>query len=154
MKLFRELGAGAGIVAAIVLVLMEWSRLPAVVPTHFGWSGAPNGYGSRMALWSVVLLMIFIYGMLILVERNPCRINMPVPRGHERRRECESLAAVMVSWVKLEAMWLLVYLVWAIIRAALNDGTGVRGWFAPIAIAVVGGTVVIYRRKMRQLNPA
>jgi uncharacterized membrane protein len=151
MKLFRELGAGAGIVAAILLVLVEWSRLPAAVPTHFGWSGAPNGYGSRMALWSVVLLMIFIYGMLILAQRNPCRINMPVPRGHERRGECESLAAEMVSWVKLEVMWLLVYVVWAIIRAALNDGTGVRGWFAPIAIALVGGTVVIYRSKMRQL---
>jgi hypothetical protein len=154
MKLFRELGAGAGIVAAILLVLVEWSRLPAVVPTHFGWSGAPNGYGSRMLLWSVVGLMIFLYGLMTLLARSPCRFNLPVPRGNPRRGECEMVAAELVSWLKLEVMWLFVYVIWAVIRAALNDGPGVRGWFIPVSVVVVGGTIATYRAKMRRLLDA
>jgi uncharacterized membrane protein len=151
MKLFRELGAGGGIVVAILLVAVEWGRLPAAIPTHFGWSGAANGYGSKMMLWAIVAAMIFVYGVMRLAQKFPCRFNLPVPREHPQRGECEMVAQEMVSWLKLEVVWLFVYVIWAMIRVALNDGPGVRGWFVPVAAVVVGGTTVIYFAKMRRL---
>ncbi len=151
MKLFRELGAALGIVVAILLVLVEWGRLPETIPTHFGWSGTPNGYGSRMMLWAVIALMIFVYVVMRLAQKFPCRFNLPVPREHPQRGACEMVAQEMISWLKLEAIWLLVYLVWAMIRVALNDGPGVRGWFVPVTALLIGGTLAIYIRKMRLL---
>jgi uncharacterized membrane protein len=154
MKLFRELGAAAGIVVAILLVLVEWSRLPASIPTHFGWSGQPNGYGSKIMLWLVIALMIFVYGVMRLAQKFPCRFNLPVPREHPERGACEMIAQEMVSWLKLEMMWLLLYVVWAMIRVALSDGPGLRGWFVPFAVVLLGVTMMIFNRKMRLLMGA
>lgn len=61
----------AGFIASAVV----YSRLPETIPTHWDFSGHPNGWSSRF--WGAWLIPIFLLGMWALVRILP-RID---PRG-------------------------------------------------------------------------
>ena len=63
------------VVAAFAISAVVYPRLPATIPTHWDFSGQPNGWSSR--LWGAWLIPIFLLGMLALVRILP-RID---PRG-------------------------------------------------------------------------
>jgi len=67
----------------IAVVLGTLPRLPAVVASHFGGSGSPNGWSSR-AVYVLLVLVIGIVlpaGVIALVHRvtagDPARLNLP-----------------------------------------------------------------------------
>jgi len=77
------------VVLVLVLTLIPWaflSRMPAVVPTHWGLSGKVNAYGSSLAtvltlsaimpLANVIILIIYGFRWP-LIERHPYLINLP-----------------------------------------------------------------------------
>jgi Mn2+/Fe2+ NRAMP family transporter len=37
-----------------------WSRVPAIVPVHFGFGGTPDRYASRITLWSISGVMAVV----------------------------------------------------------------------------------------------
>ena len=63
------------VVAAFTISAVVYPRLPATIPTHWDFSGRPNGWSSRF--WGAWLIPIFLLGMLALVRILP-RID---PRG-------------------------------------------------------------------------
>jgi uncharacterized membrane protein len=62
-------------VAAFTISAVVYPRLPATIPTHWDFSGHPNGWSSRF--WGAWLIPIFLLGMWALVRILP-RID---PRG-------------------------------------------------------------------------
>ena len=63
------------VVAAFTISAVVYPRLPATIPTHWDFSGRPNGWSSRF--WGAWLIPIFLLGMWALVRILP-RID---PRG-------------------------------------------------------------------------
>ncbi len=50
MRVLRESLAILGLAVAIGSVWLSWSQLPPRIPTHFGFSGPPNGFGPKTSL--------------------------------------------------------------------------------------------------------
>ncbi len=63
------------VVAAFIVSAVVYPRLPATIPTHWDFSGQPNGWSSRF--WGAWLIPVFLLGMWALVRVLP-RID---PRG-------------------------------------------------------------------------
>ncbi len=147
MKVLREIAGILALVAMALLIQVEWSRLPATIPTHFGMNGAPDGYGSRTTLWVVAGLGLVLYALIGVSERFPHSFNLPVRRDDPRRAAYEAQAVEMLGWVRVETVWLMYYIVWAMIRAALNDGPGVRWWSPVIFVGILAITFLIFMRR-------
>ena len=147
MRTLREIAGILALVAMALLIQVEWSRLPAMIPTHFGMNGAPDGYGSRTTLWVVAGLAVVLYGLIGVSERFPHSFNLPVRRDDPRRPVYEAQAVDLLGWVRVEAVWLMYYIVWAMIRAALNDGPGVRWWSPVVFVAILGLTILVFMRR-------
>ena len=56
----------------------------------------------------------------------------------------------MMGWLKAELTWLFAYIVWAVIRVALGRANGLGWAFLPLALAVVGFTIIAGVVKMRR----
>jgi len=142
----------AGLLAMVLLILAEWHRLPASIPTHFNAHGTADRFGSKSMLWLLAGISITAYAGLGLAARFRSSFNLPVGRDDVRRPHAEALAVEMLGWLKLELAWFMFYVVWVIVRSALEDGPGLSSWAALAGTAVILLTVgLCLRRGVRQV---
>lgn len=65
---------GSAVAAFVILAAVTWSRLPAQVPTHWGWSGQADDHGSRGALllWLTAFAVVpFLVAVVVHVRPRP-----------------------------------------------------------------------------------
>jgi uncharacterized membrane protein len=56
----------------IVYLLCIYNSLPQTIPTHFGFSGKPDGFGNKSSLWVTILIMSVVsIGVYLLVTNLP-----------------------------------------------------------------------------------
>lgn len=59
-------------VLPVIYLAYNYESLPAVVPTHFGLDGKPNGYSAKSDLWLLVIILnIISIGVYFLVKNLP-----------------------------------------------------------------------------------
>lgn len=75
-KIGRELLLILLTVIPIAYLLFNWSLLPDQMPTHFGFNGEPNGYGSRIVFLFLPLGLYLL--MLILPLIDPKKHNYEI----------------------------------------------------------------------------
>ncbi|MBK8229529.1 MAG: DUF1648 domain-containing protein [Candidatus Eisenbacteria bacterium] len=78
-----EVLALASLVSLLGLVAGYWTQLPERIPTHFGASGRPDGWGGRSMLLLLPLVTLVMYGTLTLVGQF--RSTSTTPGGSPRR---------------------------------------------------------------------
>jgi uncharacterized membrane protein len=118
-------------------------RLPERIPIHFDGAGNPNGWGHPRTFLILPLVTLGLYLVITLVAQFPAALNYPVRVTAENRARLERLALEMVTWLKVELVWLFVGIQWFTIDAA-RSGRGVLPWFFPVGIAVVFLTIGWY----------
>jgi uncharacterized membrane protein len=132
-----EAFALVGLLAAILLPLAYWSRLPEEIPIHFNLAGEPDKWGGRGAVITPAALVVFLYIVLTGVCFLPERF-INVPRGVPTRIGFE-----LTQCMKMEMTWLIAALEWASIQVALgaqeNLGTTVL-----VGLVIIFGTMAIY----------
>jgi Protein of unknown function (DUF1648) len=94
-----------GLAVVIGSVSLSWTHLPARVPTHFGLSGPPNGFGPKSSLWILPVVATVCYIGLTLVNRFPRAFNYPVKLTDENRARLEPLGVALVGWLKADVLW-------------------------------------------------
>ncbi|WP_428655248.1 SdpI family protein [Runella sp.] len=68
MKKSLEYLMWAAIVAPLIYLAVVWNQLPDIVPTHFGVSGKPNGFGPK---WTLAILSVVSVGLYFLMRYVP-----------------------------------------------------------------------------------
>ena len=56
------------LLGSIVYILIIWHTLPEKIPTHFGPSGAADGYGHKSTLVMLVFLAWMLFGVLSAIS--------------------------------------------------------------------------------------
>src|ERR1700722_12459637 len=72
-----EAVALTALVLSIGLVAVNWADLPDTIPTHFGASGRPNGWGGKGQLWALAAVNVGTYVLMTLASRYPRLVNLP-----------------------------------------------------------------------------
>ena len=139
-----EAAALLGVLCSILLLSLFWTRLPDTIPSHFNWSGAPDDWSPKaMILIFPVIALIFYLGLTIALQ-FPQHFNYPWPITEQNASAQYRLACSLLSWLKVEVIWLFVYMEWMAIWVALERGRGLSPAFAPIVLVVIFGTIAIY----------
>jgi hypothetical protein len=117
---------------------------------HFGASGAVDSYGDKSTLIILPAITFGLYVLLTVIGFFPRSFNYPVEVTEENRGRLQATALTMMGWLKVELVWLFVYISWAVIRVALGHGHGLGWAFLPVTLGAVGLTLVLGIVHMRR----
>lgn len=120
-------------------LILRWDSLPDQVPTHFGLNGQADAYGSKGSLIFLPIIMIFIYLLMLFVEKFPEVWNVP---GHVTPHNA--------GWIYGNVKSLLVTLRFAICViffyinycSACSQAAG--AWFMPATLLLTFGPMVFF----------
>jgi len=107
-----------GVIILIAMTVWGYFALPAVIPTHYGFSGAPNAYGGKGSLLPLPILSICLAVLLTVLSRYPRRYNYSWPITPENALRQYSLVRLLMRWIRLEMVWMVCGLQGLIIQSA------------------------------------
>ena len=106
----REALAGLGLILLCGSVATHWHDLPPRVPVHFGLTGHPDGFGSKIILLILPATAIVLYLALTVVARYPAYFNFPVP-GHRLQPANSARSSRRPAWVAQSGViWIFAWL--------------------------------------------
>lgn len=145
-----EILALTALLSTIGLVAYHWRDLPAQVPTHFGFDGRPDAWGERIHLWWAPIGATLMYIGMTAVARWPWLFNYPFAITVGNAPQQYRMAREMLGITKCLALFILLWVTWVAVRAALGLATGVGSTFIMFCLgAIVLNTVVYFVRAYR-----
>ncbi len=88
------------ILAATILLVINWPQIPDQVPTHFGFNGEADAYGGKGTL---IFMDILAWGLLIgmtVISKYPNKMNYPVKVTEENKNRLYFLGIIMLEITK------------------------------------------------------
>ena len=102
----------AALAAIIFTITAHWTELPARAPTHFGASGAPNGWGGKSAMLLLPSTSVALYILMTIASRYQRLINVPMKIDRDAS-EVQRLLQSMSITLKAVLLFAFAYLEWA-----------------------------------------
>src|SRR6266699_4466735 len=118
LQTLLEVLTALGLIALIAMTVWGYFALPAVIPTHYGFSGAPNAYGGKGSLLTLPIVSICLAVLLTVLSRYPRRYNYSWPITPENALRQYSLVRLLMRWIRLEMVWMVCGLQGLIIQSA------------------------------------
>lgn len=135
-----------GLISVIALTIWGWQTLPARIPTHFGLSGTPNAFGSKVTLLMLPIISICLAVLFFFVSRSPHRYNYPWPITRENAARQYSLARLLICWLALEIVLMFCGLQWIMIQAAQSQAGIAFLLVVPVVVFILLVTIIFYVR--------
>ncbi len=134
-----------GLVVIVAMIVFNWARLPAIVPTHFGPNGRPSAYGSKYTLLVLPAIAILEYVVLTAAAGYPKWFNMPWRITAENRIAQYRATLTFVRGIKAWLVWTLAYFAWATIAASSWTSAALFGlWLILSTVAIPVGGLAVY----------
>lgn len=127
LEIITEVIAVLGLLAHAFFLFYYWPALPDVIPTHFGFSGEADAWGSKSSLVFLLAVNIGLYLMMTVANLFPHIFNFVVEITEKNAREQYYNARLMMNFLKAETVWIFAYLGWGTIQAALGKAPGLDG---------------------------
>lgn len=124
----------AGFVVTLAVFAADYGRVPAIVPTHFGPSGAPDAWGpkSTFVIFPAVALLMTLLATVVSA------IGLPA-----RRRPVPASLPLLVGVVFTEMVWVMALTEIGTFRVALGSATGLDPTMMFASLGVVMATTVV-----------
>jgi uncharacterized membrane protein len=134
-----------GLIALIAMTVWGYFALPAVIPTHYGLSGAPNAYGGKGSLALLPIVSICLVVLLTVLSRFPHLYNYPWPITTENAPRQYTLARLLLRWITLEMVWMFCGLQGLIIQSAQSpQSPEALVLFIPAMVLTLVVTIILY----------
>ena len=144
MQFIRSVLVAAFLAAPVIYLTLNWRAFPQTIPTHFGASGLPDGWGPQ---WTLVLLpgiSVLIVSLLTFAKRFPHLFNYPVritDSNYDRQR---ILATGLLDQLQVVVAAMLGYISIQQMRTALKLASGLGVWFFAVTLVGMFGTISVY----------
>jgi uncharacterized membrane protein len=139
--------AFAALAAILLVVAAYWTDIPARIPTHFGVSGNPDGWGKRNGILLLPLTAIGLFLLLTIVSRYQGLINVPMAIERDAP-EVQRLLQSMSIVLKVVVLLVFLYLEWRQVNTALGRTRGLGKLFLPVSLVAVFLPLGYYLRKL------
>jgi uncharacterized membrane protein len=120
------------------------SKLPETIPTHFDFSGEADGWGSKTTLFILPISGMVLYIIMTVVGFFPHTYNYLWKITEKNAYNQYRLAKALMGCLKVEVIWMFLYLVWKSVSIAMGRIDSLGSVFTPVFLAVVFGTIGIY----------
>ncbi len=128
-------------VMIFVLLILNWSQLPNIIPTHFNAVGKADDFGNKETLFLIPILAAGLHILMTVIQFFPNIYNYPVKVTEENAQRLYTVGRQMIIAVKLEMDLLFLYIFYKTVDVALGKATGLGGGFLVIVLGVTFGTI-------------
>ncbi|AGK95990.1 DUF1648 domain-containing protein [Clostridium pasteurianum] len=141
------------LISDFILIAIYWRNMPSIIPTHFNFSGKPDGWGGRGSLLVVPITNLFIFILLAVLSKFPHIGNYPVNITEKNAKYQYSNARKLMIVMNLEIVCLFFYIFLSEIYSALDKSNGPGILFLPVFLLVIFGTTAYFAIKMYRNKP-
>ena len=78
VEIILELISISALLTFLIFTFYIWPTVPERIPTHYGWSGLPDSWGSKGTFPTMIYVTLFIYILFSILSRFPRAINSPI----------------------------------------------------------------------------
>lgn len=129
------------IIFMVVYLKIIWNDIPEIIPTHFGFSGAPDDFGSKKSLFIIIIISISLHMLFAFLSKKPQYYNYPVSITDGNAESLYKIGRQLILVTDLEVSIFLSVLIWQNIQAALGKIYGVSEMIFPF-IGVLFFTII------------
>lgn len=148
-KLLEIIGI-SGIIALIVLPAAFYNSLPDEIPTHFGFTGKPDDFSGKAAIWMLPTIGVVLYAGLSFLNYFLVRKEIASKISPGAGAKQKQSAFRLLQFVKAMLAISFAYIEFATIQTALNRAEGLGVWFLPVfLILLTFGPVAFLIRKSK-----
>lgn len=133
-----------GILTMLFFLVRYWAALPDQIPTRFGAEGIPVAWGDKGSLIRQLLVVVLISAGMTVLSRYPHLFNYPWRITEQNIRIQYQLARTLLSWIKVELVWLFGFTEWESIQVAFGHDQALRIEYLWAYMAIIFGTIAIY----------
>lgn len=127
----------------IIYLLLQWSNLPAHVPTHYNLSGEPNAWGSKGMIWVPLIIGIVMWIGLAILERFPHTYNYMNLTKDNVEKQYKN-AQLLINFLKNEIGIYFAYSAWNDVQIANGIVTPLSSWSGLIFIIILFSTLIFF----------
>jgi uncharacterized membrane protein len=138
------------IMAGFVMTLYLWNTLPDKIPTHFGFSGAPDAWTpkSPLALLLIPLIGIAIFALLAVLYKYPQYSSWPTTLilmtvEEEKREKIFHVFREMIAFTLFAVSLMFAYIQFSILATANGRANGVDPLIMAAFLAIIV-TLLVY----------
>ncbi len=151
-ELFFELLALLGIISSVCLYLFSIGSLPAKIPTHFGFSGKPDDWGSKYNIIVPLIVSIFLYILLTLSWLFTANYKYPVKSNMIPKEIQAEFAQKLILVLKTELMWIFFFMLYKTIQVSFSKSEGLGTGFIFVFLITIFGTIGFFIFKMNTIK--
>jgi uncharacterized membrane protein len=129
----------AGLISLLALILIPWSfyhDLPPEVPSHYSFTGVPDDWSGKAAIWTLPFVGLLLYLCMALlnyfivtrISEKDAQIGEPLPREK---------ILTMMQLLKVFLTLSFAYIVWMTVRVSQGLAEGLGVWFLPTFIVLM-----------------
>jgi uncharacterized membrane protein len=139
------------VIFMFAMVAVHWSQFPDRVPTHFSFSGKPNGWRGKGLLLILPSIAAIVWIVITVSQRYQRLINVPFTIDRDSP-EVQSVLRSMMIAEKTTVALLFAWLMRGIVRTALGRAEGIGQGFLPLALALIFVPLTAYSIKLLRLR--
>lgn len=151
---FFSVSAGL-LVATTAMTIYFYSSLPTLIPTHFGFSGAPDAWTPKNPITAFLLPLIglLIFMLFVLIYRHPQYTSWPTTLilmavEPEKREKIFDILRSMISSILFFISLLFAYLQFTIIATANNRSSGVTNLIMIAFLVALFAVIIVINVRM------
>ncbi len=131
-----ELLAGLLLLVIWGYALLNYTNLPETIPTHYGFDGTANSFGSKQTLLTIPIITTLIFVFLTLLNRHPYTFNYPVKITEENALRQYANATRMMRVLNLSVTFVFGLLLYETITNANQETPSLHTWFLPLTLGL------------------
>lgn len=143
------------LIASFVISAMMWGSLPDIIPTHFGFSGAPDDWSVKNAfsVFFVPAMQLFLFILFAVIYKHPQYSSWPTTLilmtvEEKKREKVFEVMRSMNTTILFVISLFFSYLQYVIMATANQRAQGLTPAYAIIFIAALFLVIIYYSIKM------
>ena len=135
-KIWDYIG-GSIFILSIFYIILAWGKLPDEIPGHFNGMGEVDRWGSKIELFILPFIGLFLWIVMGLLEKAPHMHNYPSRLNESNVKAFYLNSRKILNQVKNICLILFAFISIQMVRIGLGEVNSLGWWFLPIVLIVV-----------------
>lgn len=131
------------LIATILLTILNWDKIPEIIPMHYDFLGNPNRWGNKSELIILIVIMSLMYIIMTVVEKYPKYWNTGVKITEENKDRVYPILLHLLTTTKFIMMCIFTY-----ISVNTIGEVKIHALFVPIFILVLFVNLIYWNLKL------
>ena len=129
--------------ASAINIFMQWSSLPAQVPSHYNALGEPDAWSSKEFIFVPLIIGTILWVGMHILEKFP-HIHNYSGLTAENTEQLYKNSMLMLNFLKNELMLIFALGSWNDIRVANGNDSFLGRWDLPLPLLIIFGTLLFF----------